>query len=69
VYSFDQYMSQAPADRSQWKTTPTTPNALPDNLKNGLALKLEKPSLVPWPVAFLLLALIAAVYWAWRKFK
>jgi hypothetical protein len=69
VYSFDQFMTQAPADRSQWKVVPTTPNPMPENLKNGLALKLEKPSLVPWPAALVLLALLAALYWFWRIIK
>ncbi|NOT15200.1 MAG: hypothetical protein HOP21_06415 [Methylotenera sp.] len=57
VYSFNQFMAQAPADRSQWKIVPVTPNPLPEDLKNGLALKLKKPSLVPWPVVLVLLGL------------
>lgn len=63
VYSFDQYMKQAPADRSQWKIVPTTPNPLPENLKDGLALNLERPSLVPWPVAMLILLFGILVLW------
>ena len=39
VFSIDQYLEQAPADRSQWKVVPTTPNPLPDKLKDGLALQ------------------------------
>lgn len=58
VYSFKQYMEQAPADRKQWKTLPVTPNPLPIALKDGLALKLEKPSLVPWPAVMVLCGLI-----------
>lgn len=57
VYSFDQFMSQAPSDRSQWKIIPVTPNPLPENLKDGLALKPNKPSLIPWPVALVLFSL------------
>jgi hypothetical protein len=69
AYSFDQFMQETPADRSQWKVVPTTPNPLPEDLKDGLALRLEKPSLVPWPVALVLAILFGAVYWIWRKFK
>jgi hypothetical protein len=69
VYGFDQYMAQAPADRSQWKIVPTTPNPLPDNLKNGLALKLEKPNLVPWPVVLVLALFIAGFAWSVRKLR
>ena len=37
VYSFDQYMQQAPADRSQWKVVPTEPRPFPPELRSGLA--------------------------------
>jgi len=37
VFSIAQYMQQAPADTSQWKVVPRTPNPLPDALKDGLA--------------------------------
>ncbi len=67
VYSFDQYMAQAPADKSQWKIIPTTPNLLPNHLKNGLSPKLEKPNLVPWPVVIVVLILFAALVAIARK--
>ena len=51
VYSFDQYMSQAPEDRSQWKIVPTEPRPFPANLRNGLALAQEKPLPVPIHIA------------------
>lgn len=69
VYGFDQYMTQAPADRNQWKIVPTTPNPLPIALKDGLALKLKKPSLVPWPVALVLILFITALVWWVRKLR
>ena len=69
VYSFNQFMSQAPADRSQWKMVPTTPNPLPSELKDGLALKLENPSLMPWPVALALAVFIAGFIWCMRKLR
>lgn len=77
VYSFAQYLQQAPADRSQWKIIPVTPNPLPAHLKDGLALKPEKPALVPVPAMLFLIGamgmagfLSCVVYrrWcAWRK--
>ena len=67
VYSFDQYMHQAPADRSQWKIIPTTPNPLPDALKDGAALKLASPSLLPLPVAAVLMFIVGGLAWITRK--
>ncbi|MGP1716701.1 MAG: hypothetical protein ACTS9Y_05935 [Methylophilus sp.] len=58
VYSFAQYLQQAPADRSQWKIIPVTPNPLPDHLKNGLALKPQTPALAPVPAMLFLISLI-----------
>jgi hypothetical protein len=63
VYSFDQYMKQAPADRSQWKIIPTTPNPFPETLKSGTALNLQRPSLLPWPVATLMLLFGILMLW------
>jgi hypothetical protein len=40
---------------------PTTPNPFPEALKDGAALKLEAPSLIPLPVGIVLLLLIGAV--------
>ncbi|ADI31005.1 hypothetical protein [Methylotenera versatilis] len=67
VYSFDQYMHQAPADRSQWKIIPTTPNPLPEALKDGAALKLASPSLLPLPVAAVLMFIVGGLTWLIRK--
>jgi len=53
VYSFAQYLQQAPADRSQWKIIPVTPNPLPQNLQDGLALKSQSPAMLPLPAALL----------------
>lgn len=69
VYSFDEYMRRVPKDAKDWKTVPTTPNPLPENLKDGLALKLEKPSLVPLPVAAVLFVVVAALIWLVRKLR
>jgi hypothetical protein len=58
VYSFDQYLHQAPADRSQWKIIPVTPNPLPAGLKDGLALKPETPALIPIPAILFLISVV-----------
>ncbi len=70
VYSFDQFMQQAPADRSQWKVVPNTPNVLPTALTSAAAIDKQaqaKPSLVPWPVALVMLSLAALLGWLGRK--
>ncbi|MDI1298885.1 hypothetical protein [Methylotenera sp.] len=67
VYSFDQYLQQAPADRSQWKIVPTTPNPLPERLKDGAALKLQSPSLIPLPIAAVLMFIMGGLTWLIRK--
>ncbi len=61
VYSFEQYLKQAPADRSQWKIIPVTPNPLPEQLKEGLALKPEKSALLPIPAILLLISLFGLI--------
>ena len=69
VYSFDQYMQQAPADRSKWKVVPTTPNPFPEMLKDGAALHQDTPSLVPLPAAVALALLLIGFSWLIRKFR
>jgi hypothetical protein len=66
VYSFAQYQQQAPADRSQWKIIPVTPNPLPDNLKNGLALKPQTPNLMPLPALLFLISGLAIIWFLLR---
>lgn len=60
VYSFDQYLAQAPADRKDWKILPTTPRPFPEALKDGIALEQHYKSPIPWPVGLV----IAVVMWA-----
>jgi hypothetical protein len=69
VYSFDQYMQQAPADRSQWKIIPTTPRPFPDSLRDGLALQQQAPALIPWPVALAVLGLLVLLFWLTPRIK
>ena len=61
VYSFDQYMKQAPADRSQWKIVPVEPRPFPHELRDGLALQEEKPFPVPLSVGLLGMGLMLSV--------
>lgn len=58
VYSFEQYMEQAPQDRSQWKIIPTSPRPFPDAMRDGLALHPQKIFVVPLPVALTAMVLI-----------
>jgi hypothetical protein len=66
VYSFEQYQQQAPADRSQWKIIQVTPNPLPDNLKNGLALKPQTPAVMPLPALLFLISGLAIIWFLLR---
>ena len=72
VYSFDQYMKEAPADRAKWKIIPTTPNPLPANLDSKYSQQLRAdnvPTLVPWPVGLVLTLLMAGLVWLVRKVR
>jgi len=66
VYSFAQYLQQAPADRNQWQIIPVTPNPLPEPLKEGLAHQPETPALLPIPA---ILFLISVIGLAWVLLK
>ncbi|MDD5330256.1 MAG: hypothetical protein PHX38_09645 [Sulfuricella sp.] len=67
VYSFDQFMKEAPADRSQWKIVPAAPRPFPTSLQDGLALAREKPAPVPLSVAGLGLGLGLTLVGVGRK--
>lgn len=66
VYSFAQYLQQAPADRREWKIIPVTPNPLPAHLREGLARKPDSPSVLPAPAVLFLLAVTGCI---WLLFK
>ena len=66
VYSFAQYLQQAPAERSQWKIIPVTPNPLPETLKQGLARQPDSPSLLPAPAVLFLVSVVGCL---WLLFK
>lgn len=70
VFSFDEYLKRAPADRSQWKIVPTEPRPFPEELKEGLALKAENPSFIPLSVVAALVALLSlmvmSAFW-WKR--
>ncbi len=67
VYSIEQYLQQAPADRAAWKIVPTTPNPLPETLRSGLTLESPKSGLVPWPVACIVAIVILGLGAFFRK--
>ena len=69
VYSFAQYMTQAPADRSQWKIIPVDARPFPDELRDGLALQQEAPFPVPLPVGLLGIGLMLTLVGVGRKVK
>jgi hypothetical protein len=69
VYSFDQYMKQAPEDRSKWKIVPTEPRPFPEKLRDGLALKQEKESQVPLPVGLLGMGVMLTVVGVGKKVR
>ena len=62
VYSFDQYMRQAPADRSQWKIVPTAMRPFPAKMLDGLALARATPTTVPLPIAGIGLGLCMTMF-------
>jgi hypothetical protein len=62
VYSFEQYLQQAPADRRQWKIIPVTPNPLLEKLKKGMALHPQVPALVPFSAILFLMSAISIVW-------
>jgi hypothetical protein len=67
VYSIEQYLQQAPADRAAWKIVPTTPNPLPETLKSGLTLESQKSGLVPFPVAGIVMIVMIGFVTFFRK--
>lgn len=69
IYSFDQYLKAAPADRSQWQIVPTEPRPFPDSLRTGLALEHSEKFPVPVPVtitALIILGICVAMF-RWLK--
>lgn len=74
VFSFDEYLERAPADRSQWKIVPTEPRPFPAKLREGLALHADKSFVVPLPVAAALAVLLSIFstiifWWIQRRKK
>jgi hypothetical protein len=67
VYSFDQYMTQAPEDRRLWKIVPTEPRPFPAQMRDGLALTQATNSPVPFPVGVLGMGLMLTMVGVGRK--
>lgn len=59
VYSFDEYMKQAPANQDDWKIIPTDDRTFPDELRDGLALKAQPARHVPLPVIATVVVIIS----------
>lgn len=51
VFSFDEYMDRVPKDHADWKIIPVPPRPFPAELKDGLALTVHAPPVLPLPVA------------------
>jgi hypothetical protein len=58
VYSLDEYMTQAPADRSQWKIIPVEPRPFPAAMRDGLALQKKRSFPVPFPVVVIVIVIL-----------
>ncbi|NOT12568.1 MAG: hypothetical protein HOP23_12160 [Methylococcaceae bacterium] len=70
VYSFAEYMKQAPTDHNQWKIIPVEPRPFPNKMRDGLALQQSKPFPVLLPIELLGLVLVLILLWFIRhKFK
>ena len=69
VYSFDEFMTQAPSDRSQWKIIPVEPRPFPNTMRDGLALQQTQSFPVPVPVGETVLGIILVLVAVGRKVK
>jgi hypothetical protein len=61
IYSFDEYMKQAPADRSQWKIIPVGERNFPSTLRDGLALQQKEAGNLPAPVVVAFAVVLAVL--------
>ncbi|MBX3668439.1 MAG: hypothetical protein KF778_08560 [Rhodocyclaceae bacterium] len=67
VDSFDEYMRQAPAERSKWKIVPVDGRPFPPELLDGPAPESPDRFPVPLPVAATIASTLAAAYLALRR--
>jgi hypothetical protein len=51
VFSFDEFMKRAPADRSKWKIVPVGPRPFPAELRDSTVAAASTPGPVPLPIA------------------
>jgi len=51
VFSFDEFMKRAPANRADWKIVPVGPRPFPEELRDKTVAVASPPSLVPLPIA------------------
>lgn len=67
VFSFDEFMQRTPPDRADWKIVPVDPRPFPDELRDPAVTPIASPSLVPWPVAAIVAAVIGVAGWMRRR--
>lgn len=64
VYSFDEFLKQAPENRDEWQVVPNDKRDFPEQLRDSPPLPEHKPALIPAPVAVLFFGLFAVLSWA-----
>lgn len=72
VYSFPEYLAQAPAERKDWKIIPTTPRPFPAEFRDANTANIKTPFPVPWTIAAVVISLLGIVGFLikiWHKRK
>jgi hypothetical protein len=67
VFSFGEYMDRAPKDHAQWKIVPVDARPFPRELRDGQALVEQAIAPVPWPIACILMLIIAGAVAGFAK--
>jgi hypothetical protein len=67
VFSFDEFMARAPANRADWKIVPTAPRPFPAELREPGSVAPPEPSPVPMPVAGIAVGGVFGAGLLWRR--
>lgn len=67
VFSFDEFIRRTPPDRADWKIVPVAARPFPAELRDPAVMPAEAPGLVPWPVAVIVVGVIALAGWGHRR--
>lgn len=67
VYSFTEYLAQAPADRKDWKIIPTTPRPFPAEFHGTATASVKTPLPVPGTIAAAMISLLGVITYFLRK--